>query len=111
MSCTSTSWAEDNSNITFSSGGSTNLNGALIIGNTGTNNTLLISNGTIVTNTEGVLGNASSGRFNSALVTGPGTVWVNTGTNGQLAYQAAVMVGFDGSFNSLIISNGAKVFS
>lgn len=107
---TGSAYGEDNTSQSFV-GVTTNLGGALIVGNTGTNNTLLISSGSVVTNTEGIIGNGSTAKFNSALVTGPGTVWVNTGTNGQLVFQAAVMVGSDGSFNSLVISNGAKVFS
>src|ERR1051325_8727454 len=98
--------AEDNTTTTFSGGGSTNLGGALTIGNTGINNTLLISNGTIVSNTIGTIGNASTANFNSGLVTGNGSTWHNTSPGPD---SGSLFVGYNGSSNTLTISNGGVV--
>jgi len=98
----SSSQAEDNTTTTFSSGGSTNLGGALTIGSTGTNNTLLISNGSSVTNTLGKIGDGVGASNNYATVTGSGSSWFNNNVGGYSLY-----VGKSGSFNTLVISNGA----
>jgi fibronectin-binding autotransporter adhesin len=98
--------ADDNTTTTFSNGGSTNLGGALTIGSTGTNNTLLISNGTIVSNTVGTIGDASTANFNSGLVTGNGSVWHNIGPGpGSVNF----FIGNAGSSNSLVVSAGGTV--
>jgi fibronectin-binding autotransporter adhesin len=71
----------------------------LAIGSQGSSNTLVISNGATVANTDGVIGSATSSSNNSVLVTDGGT-WTNSGN---------LFVGFDGSGNSLVISNGGSV--
>jgi T5SS/PEP-CTERM-associated repeat protein len=95
-----TSLAENNTTYDYN-GTTTNL-GAFTIGNNGTNNTLVISNGGAVTNTTGTLGTGPTGDFNSAYITNAGSIWVNTGD-----WQS----GFDFGANSnrLIIADGGVV--
>ena len=70
-----------------------------IVGNEGSGNSLVISNGGTVANATGVIG-ASYSSNNSALVTGANSLW----TNGN-----DFIVGYEGSGNSLVISNGGTV--
>ena len=72
----------------------------LTIGINGTNNTLTISSGGIVSNGQssngGVIGFATTASNNSVLVTGSGSRWSNS---------VNLTIGYDGSGNSLVISN------
>lgn len=95
--------ADDNTTTVFGDGSSTNLGGSLTIGDTGTNNVLIISNATTVANTTGTVGNAASANFNSALVTGAGSVWSNSA--------AFFYIGNTGSFNQVTITNGGRLVS
>ena len=76
--------------------------GSLSVGESGSGNRLVISNGGRVANlgqgTIGDLGTNSSN--NSVLVTGDGSTWTNSGD---------LYVGYQGSGNSLVISNGGRV--
>ena len=72
----------------------------LIVGNSGSGNNLTISNGGEVFNSKAIIGNSSSASNNSVLVTGSNSLWSNSGD---------LIVGEDGSGNSLVISNGGKV--
>ena len=72
----------------------------LYVGNYGPNNRMVISDGGVVAGEYGVVGNYSNSSNNSVLVTGMGSIWTNSGD---------IAVGFDGSGNSLVISNGGKV--
>jgi T5SS/PEP-CTERM-associated repeat protein len=67
----------------------------------GTANSLVVSNGGKVINNSGVVGEYSYSN-NSVLVTGSGSVWTNSG---------GLYVGNMTSGNSLVISNGGKVFN
>jgi len=67
----------------------------------GTNNFLVISNATKVFSSTGIVGNAVSANYNSVLITDPGTVWTNR----------FFVIGTNGSYNSLVISNGARLVS
>jgi T5SS/PEP-CTERM-associated repeat protein len=70
------------------------------VGESGSGNRLVISNGASVVNTSGNIGNAVTSSSNSVLVTGTNSAWTNTGE---------LRVGFVGSSNSLVISNGGSV--
>jgi T5SS/PEP-CTERM-associated repeat protein len=72
----------------------------LYVGNSGSGNSLVISNGgTVVVNSWSSIGNGAISSNNSVLVTGAGSRW----TIGE------VDVGYRGSGNSLVISNGGTV--
>jgi len=81
-----------------------NNSGDLIVGLDGSGNTLVISNGGVVTNSQynygGVLGLNADSTNNSVLVTGTNSIWNNSGD---------LLVGYDGYSNSLVISNGGIV--
>ena len=76
--------------------------GGLFVGESGSGNRLVVSNGGVVhSGNYGYLGYnfSSGGNSNTAVVTGPGSVW-NMGT---------LSVGNTGSGNLLVVSNGALV--
>ena len=86
----------------IANGGNHNFQNRLYLGNTGTSNSLTISNGAKVGNSLGLLGFASTSSNNSALVTGTGSQWSN---------RTDLYVGNSGAANSLTISNGGSVFA
>ncbi len=96
------SYTGANSNsVTVTGTGSVWTNkGILLIGDTGSFNTLTITNGGVVFNNQGYVG--SSGNSNAVTVTGPNSVWSNSWY---------LCVGRAGSFNTLTIANGGKVYS
>ena len=83
------------------SGVTSNWTGSYFVGNTTFADVLLVQNGGVLSNFSSSVGRQISASNNIALVTGDGSVW-NSGT---------LYVGFSGSGNSLIISNGGRVFS
>src|SRR5262245_15905895 len=90
-------------NTTYEYNGTTTNLGAFTIGNNGTNNTLIISNGGAVTNTTATLGGGgANGDYNSAFVTNAGSMWVSS---------LDLNIGFDTDANSnrLIIADGGVV--
>ncbi|MFZ2644495.1 MAG: M36 family metallopeptidase, partial [Verrucomicrobiia bacterium] len=90
---------EDHATLTVSGG---TLNGSLTIGNTGSFNTLTITNGGIVAGSVGVIGNASLSSNNIGIVTGSGSLWANNGF---------LYIGNSGSVNRLTVSSGGQVLS
>jgi fibronectin-binding autotransporter adhesin len=93
--------ANDNGNsVTVTDPGTLWQAGSLFVGNNGASNSLVVSNGAQVRNNSGFIGNGASAENNLAVVTGPGTIWNNT---------FHTFVGFDGSDNHLIITNGGFV--
>ena len=74
--------------------------GYLLIGSDGSGNSMVISNGAQVVNNYGSIGNSATSSNNSVLVTGLGSTWSNSG---------GLEIGYDGSGNSMVISNGAQV--
>jgi T5SS/PEP-CTERM-associated repeat protein/autotransporter-associated beta strand protein len=76
--------------------------GSLIVGFYGSSNSLVISNGSSVESRHGTIGFDSSSSNNSVLVTGTISAWTNT---------SELTVGYQGSSNSLVISNGGSVVS
>jgi len=72
----------------------------LQIGNKGGTNRLEISNGALVSNARGTIGQASTSTGNEILISGTGSRWEN---------RSQLYVGFYGSENSLVVSNAALV--
>ena len=72
----------------------------LYVGNLGSGNTMVITNGAVADSRSGFIGYDASASTNLVLVTGSNSFWINS---------ADLYVGYSGSSNSLIITNGAKV--
>ena len=79
---------------------STGPGAALYVGNTGSGNRLVVSNGGTATAGNSYLGYGATASNNTALVTGAGSTWTNFG---------ALYVGREGGNNSLVVSNGGTV--
>jgi fibronectin-binding autotransporter adhesin len=108
--------ADSDGFVGFNGGGSNNVvvNGTgsiwsngkdLYVGTSGGGNSLVIRNGGSVLSSNGYIGAAAGGPITmngSVLVTGTGSLWTN---------RFDLRLGFAGSGNSLIVSNGGKVFS
>ncbi|HEX5223254.1 MAG TPA: GH25 family lysozyme [Verrucomicrobiae bacterium] len=78
------------------------LNTGLTIGSNSPFNQLVISNGAFVSSVSGMLGLNAGGSNNTAMVTGPGSVW----TNEQDCYVGNLAAG-----NRLVLSNGAAMYA
>ena len=89
-----------NNSVLVTGTGSLWTNGSTWTGNKGSGNSLVISNGAVVRDTFAYIGFATNSSNNSVLV---------TGSNSQLINATAVKLGYAGSGNSLVISNGARV--
>ena len=74
--------------------------GVLRVGESGSGNRMVISNGGKVQNTGGHIGSASTASNNSVLVTGTNSLWTKP---------RAINVGYNGAGNSMVISNGGMV--
>jgi T5SS/PEP-CTERM-associated repeat protein len=72
------------------------------LGLDGSNNQLIVSNGAYAGNNSGFIGFTNSSAGNTALVGGPGSLWTN---------KTDLYVGYLGSFNQMVVTNGARVFS
>ncbi len=92
--------ARAESNTTFTVSGTLYGTNILYIGNTGTNNSLIVTGGGRVTNNTGYIGNTARANGNSALVTGTGSVWFSRGN---------LYIGYSGSVNRLTVSSGGRV--
>ena len=91
--------AEDNVPVTISGITSNNAGANYIVGDIGTNNSLTISDGGILTNVNySYIGNQASASNNWAVITGTGSRWYCTN---------AFYVGYYGSGNTLTIADGA----
>jgi T5SS/PEP-CTERM-associated repeat protein len=94
-----------NNSVLVTGAGSTWTNSSnLYVGYRGSGNSLVISNGGRVANLgEGTIGDlGTNSSNNSVLVTGDGSTWASSGS---------LYVGYQGSSNSLVISNGGRVTS
>ena len=80
-----------------------NRDGLIAVGTSGSGNTMEVSDGAVAKGVQIMMGYNSSSSNNSVLVTGAGST-LNL-TNGTL------IVGYSGSGNSLVVSNGAQVNS
>src|SRR5205823_8267477 len=71
------------------------------VGNFSVGNRLVVSNGaTVFTGGNGLLGFHFGANSNSATVTGAGSIWSN---------YLSTSIGSTGSFNQLVVANGAQV--
>ena len=73
--------------------------GSLYVGNAGSSNSLVISNGAKVVDVYGFIGRLASSSNNAALVTGSGSLWTNS---------ARIYLGYSGS-GTLTVANGGTV--
>src|SRR5689334_7703771 len=76
------------------------MGNSLLVGSNGAASRLVLSNGALVENNNGILANNTASSNNFALITGSGSTWSNRGD---------LSVGFFGKQNQLIASNGALV--
>ncbi len=74
----------------------------LNLGQAGAFSRLIVTNGGLVENYAGRIGRLYDGTNNVAIVTGPGSKWINHND---------LTVGEDGSFNQVIVTNGGSVFT
>jgi len=74
----------------------------LYVGFDGNSNSLTVSQGAVIGNSEGWIGWDPASSNNNVLVTGAGSLWSN---------QFGLIIGQQGSGNSLVISNGGGVLS
>jgi T5SS/PEP-CTERM-associated repeat protein len=72
----------------------------VFVGSNGTLSLLVVSNGAVVSDFDGVLGNNASSSNNAVVVTGPNSTWTNF---------ADFVVGFFGSSNQLTVDNGGVI--
>jgi T5SS/PEP-CTERM-associated repeat protein/autotransporter-associated beta strand protein len=70
------------------------------VGYDGSGNSLVVTNGALLVNIDGIIGNSTTSSNNSVLVTGAGSSWTNSGR---------INVGDGGSGNMLIASNGGTI--
>jgi T5SS/PEP-CTERM-associated repeat protein/autotransporter-associated beta strand protein len=75
--------------------------GYVTVGNYGSGNSMVISNGCTVENSSGSIGASGTSSNNSVLVIGAGSAWSNSGYLN--------VGGYDGSGNSLTVADGGKV--
>jgi len=94
--------AEDNTTLSIVGPATTNIGGTLIIGDSGTNNSLQISNGGSVTNTDAIIGFQTGANNNFALITDANSLWYSSDN---------LTVGYNGHANRLTITNGGDVIS
>ncbi len=96
--------ANNNQAIVSGPNSAWNNSGALVVGRYGSGNTLLITDGGTVSSASGLIGDYNgSGERNSnnqVTVTGPNSTWNNNG---------ALVVGQNGSDNTLLITDGGTV--
>ncbi len=94
-----TNFISDNHSSLTVSGGV--LNGTLTIGNTGSFNQLVVTNGgAIISAGTNYIGNSSTSSNNSVLMTGAGSVWSNS---------SLLVFGNNGAGNRLTIANGGQI--
>jgi fibronectin-binding autotransporter adhesin len=107
-SATAVGVLSSNNNVIVSGNGSVvESAGAFNVGYSGAENTLVLSAGGTITDVTGSVGGTFTGdNDNTALVTDPGTLWIN---NPFFANPGQFMVGGVGSGNNLVISNSAMI--
>ena len=76
------------------------------IGQSGSGNSLVVSNGGRVLDNLGSIGDQATSSNNRVLVTGTNSLWSNSA---NFFYDGSLYVGFAGSGNNLVISNGGTV--
>src|ERR1051325_1761352 len=98
---THTARAEDNT-LTVINGTTSNASGIFVVGATGTNNTLIVTNAGVLQATVGYIGSNSAAIANLAIVTGSGSIWTNS---------SEIYIGNYGAGNRLIVTNEGRVYS
>ncbi|MBC8095424.1 MAG: hypothetical protein H7Y43_06405, partial [Akkermansiaceae bacterium] len=84
----------------------TTVAGSLIVGGSAANSALLVTNGGNLSVSSGsYLGSSSSSSNNLAVIAGPNSIW-RTGISG---FGSGFGIGLSSSFNSVVITNGARV--
>ncbi len=96
------SGADNNSALVSGSGSVWTNTSSLVIGNSGSGNSLTINNGGVVASAGGTLGTAIIAGSNWVLVTDSGSIWTNS---------SSVNVGNRGLSGALSVSNGGTVFA
>jgi fibronectin-binding autotransporter adhesin len=95
------SGANSNTAIVTGTGARWLVAGDLFLGSNGALNRLVISSGGWVTNATGYIGYSATSGGNEVLVTGTGSVWTNR----------TLELGYTGSSNRMVISNGGQVLN
>ncbi|MFH0879144.1 MAG: hypothetical protein V2A34_05490, partial [Lentisphaerota bacterium] len=91
-------WAEDNTTVLIT-GVTSNPPGPVYVGQTGTNNSLVVTNAGVFISTNGAaIGTLTNANWNIATVTGAGSVWTT-----RICY-----VGLYGGWNRLTVSAGGR---
>ena len=85
------------------SGVVSNWSGSYNVGYDNHADMLSIQNGGVLSNGNGVVGYLSNASSNTVLVAGLGSAWINN--------SGSLVVGFDGAYNNLTITNSGKVTS
>ena len=76
-------------------------NSKLYVGASGSSNTVMVTVGGQAVSGEGIIGYTASANSNTAQVSGAGATWISGGLS----------VGYTGSFNQLVITDGGQVLS
>jgi T5SS/PEP-CTERM-associated repeat protein len=92
--------ANSNSVLVAGAGSLWSNSADVFIGLGGSFNQLVLSNGGVVANAVGTVGNSGGANSNAVLVTGAGSLWTNNGS---------LTIGNAGAFNQLVVSNGGVV--
>ena len=92
--------ARSNSVLVAGAGSQWRASDSLFVGSIGAFNLLAVENGGLVADDIGYIGLADASSNNTALVTGPGSLWSNAG---------ALFIGNAGVGNRLIVSDGGVV--
>src|ERR1051326_3134461 len=82
------------------------MGGSLFVGSNGASSRLVVSNGALLEDFNGNLGFLSASSNNSALVTGPGSLWTNSGS---FSISGAFLS--TSKSNQLVVSNSAALVS
>ena len=95
--------ASNNMAIVTGAGSSWTNQLEMVVGDAGSANSLVVSNGaTVLTDDDKVLGYGVNARSNTAVVTGPGSAWFGNGN---------LFVGSSGYASSLVVTNGGLMVS
>ena len=92
--------SSSNNSVLVTSGGSFSSSSSIAIGYSGSGNSLTIADGGTVSSTITYIGADVSSSNNSVVVTGFGSLWTNS---------SDLYVGYYGSYNQLVISNGGTM--
>src|ERR1051325_6126158 len=80
------------------------MGGSLFVGSNGSMSRLVVSNGALLEDFNGSLGYATASSNNSALITGPGSLWTNRGS-----FSISTAIFSSSRSNRLVVSNSAAL--